>query len=709
LDAGDSNPYSGHYDRHPAYRGQCYAVFINWKLGRDRTAIPNIQFELVRGCPWIANTFKIADDRGVNPIAVLFDWLTDTRFGMAIPESQLNTATFTAAYNQLEAQGARISPMISQQSDFRQIVAELLEYYDGWIRRNGTLIEVGAWKTGNIDSTIHLTDKELLGDPALEPQGWGPTINEVTVTYKDREHHFNDYTQVFRDPNNFRITGGPRPTTLNRPWITDADLAKQYARTAGAAMAMPFTKGDLTVKREWIETNALLPGMIFWFDSGFYGLSFLMRLLEVEHAADASASAVMTVEWERSKWPSLYVPPGLQGPGGFVLGPRAIWRSSITEVPYLLLDQRFDTQIVAHAVKGNVEVMGYRVWVSLDGGSTYQCIPTSGSNSSFSYFGRVGQAIPLNGTAMWVTLFGVGHDEIVSQTPAQWQDDNLLAFIEGEVLSIGHINTYANGVRLMDILRGRFATTHTAHPLNANIFFIYRSDLKLLDNAGFSPGATVLFKLQPFTSDLDYDLTAVTPITYNVIGWAEIATPTCSPAPGTFNNSVNITVAAPPAGFKARFTRNGTPVTGTSQEWPGAPVPYSTLNLTATTTLRIRYYSDNGRVSGEFQGTWTKVVGTIPQGQCGTPSWSFDAALHHQPGNITLIPTTVGSTIKYSKNDGGTLTYTAPVALACGTERDYIEFWAEKAGLDPSPHYQVDNSRENTGGGGGHWPPRNPV
>jgi hypothetical protein len=27
LAAGDPNPYSGHYDQHPAYRGQCYAVF----------------------------------------------------------------------------------------------------------------------------------------------------------------------------------------------------------------------------------------------------------------------------------------------------------------------------------------------------------------------------------------------------------------------------------------------------------------------------------------------------------------------------------------------------------------------------------------------------------------------------------------------------------------------------------------------------------
>ena len=143
FDAGDPDPYSGHYDRHPAYRGQCYAVFKNWKLGRDRTSVPNIQLELKRGTSWINGAFATSDDRGVNPIAVLYEWLTDPRFGMALPESRLNLLSFYNAYVALEALSARISPLITSQDDFRQAVAQLLEYYDGWIRRNGTLIEVG--------------------------------------------------------------------------------------------------------------------------------------------------------------------------------------------------------------------------------------------------------------------------------------------------------------------------------------------------------------------------------------------------------------------------------------------------------------------------------------------------------------------------------------------------------------------------------------
>lgn len=712
--AGDSDPYSGHYDRHPAYRGQCYAVFKNWKLGRDRTSIPNIQFELARGTPWHSGGGLGYDGAGVNPIGVLFEWLTDTRFGMALPESSLNIATFASTQSALEALGARISPLLTQQSDFRQAVAELLEYYDGWIRRSGTKIEVGMWNKGAIVPAATLTDNELLGEPELEPQGWGPTVNEITVVYKDREHHFNDYTQVYRDPNNFRITGGPRPETFSRPWITDKDLAKAYARNSGAAMALPFTRGDLTVKREWLTNNNMLPGKVFTYNSGFYGLSFLMRLLEVEHASDNSASAVMTVEWERSKWPSLYVPPGFQGPGGFVLGPRAIWRSRITEVPYLLADQKFDTQVVCLAVRGNVEVQGYRIHISLDGGTTYDIVPAASSTSSFASFGRLFSQMSATLQQSVFHLYGCDLDEVVSQTLAEQRDDNLLLFIGGEVMSVGRVNSLGHGKYSCNVLRGRFGTTKAIHAADTNMFFLFRARLKLIDNAGFTPGTAIKIKLQPFTADLDYDITTLTPIDYTIVGFDDVAPPVLSPAPGTFVTSLQVSVSNPPTGFKARFTRDGTAVKSTSPEWPGPPPPYGTTLLNATKTIRVRFYhQETGRSSAETAGIYTKV-NALPPGntqQCAPPSWTYSGVLNHSPGNLVLTRVTAGSTIHYSKNNGSEVTGAGPLSVALDVTQtgDTLEYWATLSGYDESSHHLIDNQREITFGGGTHWPPRNPV
>jgi len=709
MAAGDPNPYSGHYEKHPAYRGQCYAVFKNWCLGRDRTSIQNIQLELKRGCPFFGS-FIASDDNGINPIAVLYDWLTDPRFGMGLADAQLNQQSFQDAFNTLEATTvrARISPMISNQDDFRQAIANLLEYYDGWIRRNGTLLEVGVWKRGtDIVSAATLTDDDLLDDPQLEPQGWAPTVNEVTVVYKDKDHHFNDYVQTYRDPNNFRITGGPRATTLSRPWITDVNIAKSYARMVGAAMAMPFTSGTLVVKREWLSNNSLLPGVVFTYSSAFYGLSFLMRLQEIEYSADNAAEATLTVEWERSKWPAIYLAPGFQGPGGFVSGPRAIWKSQMSEVPYLLADRKFVTQLVPFAVRGNVEVQGYRIWISFDAGSTYQLVPDAASTSQFGSFGLVNVAVLTTDTTIRCNLYGIDLDEVVTQTSAQQSDDTLLILIGAEVLSVGTVTALGSGLYDVSVKRSRYGTTAGAFSIGTSMAFIFRDRMKLLDNAQFVPGATIAYKYQPFTADTDYDLASISSTNYTIIGFGTIPTPVLSPPPGGFVTSVVISVSSAPSGFRVLYTLDGTPVTNQSPEWPSSGA--GTITLTASTLIRVRFIAVDQRASDELSAQYTLATGTPPQAQCSAPAWSFSGTLGSTSGNLTLTATTAGSSISYSKNGGATQTYSSPLALVCTSTTDIVEFWATKATLLDSQHVTVDNTKDVTYGGGdrdrgGHLP-----
>jgi hypothetical protein len=701
IGAGDANPYSGHYDKHPAYRGQCYAIFKDWKLGRGRTSVPNIQFELKRGCPWFGGTFKAADDKGVNPIAILYDWFTDTRFGMEVPEANLGSANWTAEFTALEALSARLSVVVSEQSDFRQIIAEMLEYFDGWIRRNGKAIEIGHWKHGAPVSSAILTDDFLLAEPELTPQGWGPTLNDVTVVYNDRDHHFNTYSQKATDPNNRRITGSPRPITLQRTWITDAALAKQHAVEYCKISALPYTAGQLHVKREWLTANNLLPGKVFTYNSGFYGLSFLLRLLEIEHAADDSGKATITVEWDRSKWPSIYVPPPFQGPGGFKLGPRAIWRSTVTEVPYLLQDHRFVTQIAPLAAKGDVHVTGFRIWASFDSGSTYQLLATT---PGWAAYGRVEFAFLPTDTGFGFRPYGPDWDEIiVGQTIAQQSDDTLLCFIGGEVMSVGRVIAYGDGFFTCAILRHRFGTPAQSHAAHADAYFIRREDLRLIDHSNFVPGTAVKFKLQPFTHEQDYELASITAIDYTIIGFDDINPPDLSPNGGTFVGTVTVHDVNKPAGMTDRYTTDGTSVNGLD-----AIFPTGGLVLNATTTLRVRRFAVNGRYSEERIATFTKTSSSQGNQQCSPPSRSFSGIQAYSAGNLTLTAVTTGSTVKYTKNGGTVQTYSSPIAVACNAAGDVIEYWAIKAGLDDSAHTTFDNSRIEPGGGGHNRPPLPP-
>ena len=86
------------------------------------------------------------------------------------------------------------------------------------------------------------------------------------------------------------------------------------------------------------------------------------------------------------------------------------------------------------------------------------------------------------------------------------------------------------------------------------LYFIFRYRLTMIDNAGFVPGATVLFKLQPFTDDLDFDIDSITPISYTISGFADI------PRAGLFacrrhlHNHTVVALSTAPSGFTARYT-----------------------------------------------------------------------------------------------------------------------------------------------------------
>jgi chitobiase/beta-hexosaminidase-like protein len=260
---------------------------------------------------------------------------------------------------------------------------------------------------------------------------------------------------------------------------------------------------------------------------------------------------------------------------------------------------------------------------------------------------------------------------------------------------------YGGGFNTMTILRHRLGTTAQSHAANANCFFIFRSDLKLIDNAKFIPGASVLFKLQPFTHQQDYDLLSITPISYTVVGWGNLAAPVLNPPPGPFYQRTTVH-ASSDAGLTIRYTEDGSEVTGVSPKFP-----VNGKLTTSTKTYRLRAFAADGRVSMETIGLYTKVDTPPATQQCSPPRWSFTGQIGYSSGTLTLTPTTSGSVVKYTRNSGPAQTYSTPLTVASNNTGDVIEFWAIKAGLDDSSHFTLDNTSQDPRGGG-HGPPINP-
>ncbi len=697
--AGDPNPLSGHYDMHPAYRGQCYGVFKNWKLGRDRTQVPNIQVELMRGVPFVGGAELSSDSRGVNPIGVLYDWLTDPRFGVAMPEARLLTASFTAAQISLDNIDIRISPLLTGQESFRSVIAALLGYFDGWLRRNGTQLEVGFWSHGAIKTRLLpvLTDDDLDGDPGLRPTGFGQTVNAVTVIYKDRSHHYNDTPAEYRDSNNRRIVGEPRAKWLHRPWITDADLAQKYAFEYGTMHALPLTAGPLAVKREALTREALLPGMRFKLRSGYYGRDILCRLLEIEWPEDKSGKATLTIEAERGFWPALYVAPALPRDPDFRTGPRAIAKALVYELPYLLKGGSSSIQIAIFAKRPMAEVVGFHVWGSRDNLSYYRVA----HHDSFAVSGQLYSNYPITTPnpdttdGAEVLLFGVDLPTVVAQTIQQRDNASLLMFIGYEVISIGLVQALGSGLYRIFGARYQYGTpalTGLPHPAGSAVWIIPRNKLLRIAHASFVPGTQNWFKLQPYTASQDYDLASITPITYTFGLPGDPPSVSISPASRSFTGSINVTASASALGTP-RYTLDGSEPNKRSAAWPGGSG--GTLVISQSCVLTVRAFFPDGSFSAKAIANYTQVASGAGDPAAAPVQFAFSGRKGYTGGSLTLSSATAFRTILYSKNGAAYVTYSAAFSIVLG---DTVEAYATATGFSGSVHTFFDNGTEGTGG-----------
>jgi hypothetical protein len=516
---------TGHYDNHPAYRAQAYLIGKKVMFGENRTNIPNWEVEVSRGVPWFSSATLASDDRGVNPAGVLFDWLTDDRFGLGIPEATLDSTTWNATKTAID--GFRISPYITDQNDVRGSIAQLLTYFDGWLRRNGSKIELGYWQHGIIDTSglPVLNDDDLTEEAELTHSGYGDTVNFVAAIYKDRLHYFHDTpSQPYTDRVNFDITGELRPTWVQVPWITDPDLANQYAAEYGKYHARPKIAGTLKVKRERVLALGLLPGALFVLDTEALGLAIVFRLTDLEWPADKETAAALTVENERSLGPTPYSPPAQALPGNFVMDAVEVVNYRVRELPSGLKSAR-EPQVVVLAQRPASHIVGFNTYVSTDDA-------TFDFASGADYFAAYGKVTGSGAGYMDVELFGP--DNIASQTATQQADGNLLGFFAGGVrapiVSVGQVSALGAGIYRIYYIDELFGTDAATPAVNDKLYFLERAKVAMrFSNKNFAPGATLHFKLPTYTRSATVDLSGIASFAYTFGTDSAVSAPEFTP------------------------------------------------------------------------------------------------------------------------------------------------------------------------------------
>jgi hypothetical protein len=183
--------------------------------------------------------------------------------------------------------------------------------------------------------------------------------------------------------------------------------------------------------------------------------------------------------------------------------------------------------------------------------------------------------------------------------------------------------------------------------------------------------STTTVKAKAFKSGMtDSDAASAT---YTIL--EKVATPTFSPAAGTYTSAQSETISCATSGATIRYTTDGSEPTSSSTLYSGAIGPIS-----VSTTLKAKAFK-----SGWTDSDTATATITISD-KVATPTLNPIGGTYSSPQNVALSCTTSGATIRYT-TDGTEPTststaYTTPIPVNSGTVT--IKAKAFKSGMTDS-------------------------
>jgi hypothetical protein len=179
---------------HPAnaigYSGTAYFEMDNYQLGMSPT-LPNFNVEVIGLLP---NTGPNNCD--ANPAAIVTDFLTNARYGAGFPSANLDALTSYRDY--CNAAGIWLAPMMDQQQEAQQSLADIVQLTNSAIVWSGGLLKIIPYgdqplSTAYILVALSGTITEL-DTLSLTFTAAGLTGSPVTVTYQAQPAEVNSDT-----------------------------------------------------------------------------------------------------------------------------------------------------------------------------------------------------------------------------------------------------------------------------------------------------------------------------------------------------------------------------------------------------------------------------------------------------------------------------------------------------------------------------------
>lgn len=487
----------------PAYRGVCYAVWRQLYVGTS-PYIKNPGF-IVRRCPnglgLTAGKENISGD--ANPACMLYEILTDTRWGLGLSLEQINTASFTSAGDALFSESLGLSMILDSASDGASILGEILRHIDGVIYTDPAtgLITLKLARADYDPTTLHVFNTSNVLECEYSRGSWVETKNVVKVSYIDRSADYQTRVAQQQDLANIQGRGGEVVAeSFDFRGLSNSTAANKVAARTLKTLSYPLSKVRITANRKaW----ALRPGSVFKLDWPPFGISGMVcRVIRISYGnlLDGKIS-VDAVEDIFAVASTAFSAPSGTGWTDPAQDPVAVAAQALVEVPYHMLGAE-ERRVMTFAARGNSQCMGYQVWTDRTGGAIYvQSEDIPGFTPTATLKAAYGKNTAVTDTTGFVVENPKDMDLLSSlATNDEWQRGVNLLQIDSEVMAWKTIIDNEDGTyTVKDIIRGVFDTLPADHSTGARVWFFAPAFAGLTDTDAYPAELTLYAKLLPYT------------------------------------------------------------------------------------------------------------------------------------------------------------------------------------------------------------------
>jgi hypothetical protein len=452
----------------PAYRGMSYAVLRRLYVGTS-PYLRTIGFVLKR-CP---NTLGLAgghhDIAGdANPAAMLYEILTNDRWGLGIPGGQIDVAAFRSVGDVLATEGLGLSMLVDNASTAADLILEITRHLDAVLFTDPA--------TGLVTLTL-VRASYGAGDPVrldrsnvqtcrLSRPAWDDTFNSVKVLYIDRAGNFAERIAQAQDLANVQIRGGDiAEEQYDFRGFSNATNAQLTAARVLKTVAYPLAVLELYVNRvAW----ALRPGglaRLTWEALGITDMVIRITRISTGTLTDGMIR-IDAVEDVFGVAATAYTAPAASAWVDPVTAPAGLVAAALVEAPYALVVGPARVVLTLGAQADQVQ-SGYQVWASIDGTPAYaEVVEVRDMTPSGLLSRQAGYSDDVLIVAGPLAL-------LTSASDVELAGGVNVALIDDEFIAWQYIASNGDGTyTLTGVVRGVADTTPAPHVAGARVWFV---------------------------------------------------------------------------------------------------------------------------------------------------------------------------------------------------------------------------------------------